>query len=53
MKNLLLSEDQLKLIADAVWMRQRCFVAGDRRFKEYGEMLDTLLENMDYIPQRF
>jgi hypothetical protein len=53
MKNLSLSEDQLKLLADAIWMRQRCFIAGDRRFKEYGAMLDTLLEDMDYTPQRF
>lgn len=52
MKNLELSEDQIKLLADALWMRQRCFIAGDRRFKEYGAMLDTLLEGMDYKPQR-
>ena len=52
MKNLELTEDQIKLLADALWMRQRCFIAGDRRFKEYGEMLDTLLEGMDYKPQR-
>ena len=52
MKNLELSEDQIKLLADALWMRQRCFIAGDRRFKEYGEMLNTLLEGMDYTPQR-
>jgi hypothetical protein len=52
MKNLSLSEDQIKLLADAVWMRQRCFVAGDKRFKEYGAMLDTLLEGIDYTPQR-
>jgi hypothetical protein len=53
MKNLELSEDQIKLLADALWMRQRCFIAGDRRFKEYGAMLDTLLEDMDYKPKRF
>ena len=52
MKNLSLSEDQIKLLADALWMRQRCFVAGDKRFKEYGEMLETLLEDMNYTPQR-
>jgi len=52
MKNLELSEDQLKLLADALWMRQRCFIAGDRRFKEYGEMLNTLLEGVNYKPQR-
>jgi hypothetical protein len=52
MKNLSLSEEQIKLLADAIWMRQRCFVAGDKRFKEYGEMLNTLLEDMDYVPNR-
>ena len=53
MKNLELSEDQIKLLADAIWMRQRCFVAGDRRFKEYGKILEELLEGMEYTPQRF
>jgi hypothetical protein len=53
MKNLSLSEDQIKLLADALWMRQRCFVAGDKRFKEYGLMLDELLDGMDYRPKRF
>ena len=52
MKILSLSEEQIKLLADAVWMRQRCFIAGDRRFKEYGAMLDELLEDMNYIPTR-
>jgi hypothetical protein len=52
MKNLSLSEEQIKLLADAIWMRQRCFVAGDKRFKEYGAMLDTLLKDMDYTPNR-
>lgn len=53
MKNLSLSEEKIKLLADAIWMRQRCFVAGDRRFKEYGSMLEELLEGMDYTPGRF
>ena len=53
MKNLTLSENQIKLLADAIWMRQRCFVAGDKRFREYGAMLDVLLEGMDYTPSRF
>jgi len=52
MKNLSLSEDQIKLLADAIWVRQRCFIAGDRRFKEYGHMLETLLEGIDYTPGR-
>jgi hypothetical protein len=52
MKTLTFTEDQLKLLADALWMRQRCFIAGDRRFKEYGAMLDELLEDMNYTPKR-
>ena len=53
MKTLTLTEDQIKLLADAVWMRQRCFIAGDKRFKEYGTMLDELLEGIDYTPSRY
>ncbi len=53
MKNIELSEEQIKLLADEVWMRQRCFIAGDKRFKEYGAMLDTLLEGTEYTPKRF
>lgn len=53
MKNLSLSEEKIKLLADAVWMRQRCFIAGDKRFKDYGKILEELLEGMNYTPQRF
>lgn len=53
MKTLNLTEDQIKLLVDAVWMRQRCFIAGDKRFKEYGIMLDELTKDIDYIPSRF
>jgi hypothetical protein len=34
-------------------MQYGCFIAGDRRFKEYGSMLDALLEGMEYTPKRF
>ena len=53
MKYLTLSEEQAKLLADAVWIRQRCFIAGDRRFREYGEMLDEILKDIDYTPSRY
>ena len=53
MKNLSLSEEQVKLLADAIWMRQRCFIAGDKRFKEYGKMLENLLEGIEYTPSRY
>jgi hypothetical protein len=52
MKTLTFTEDQIKLLADAVWVRQRCFIAGDRRFREYGKMLDTILKDIDYTPNR-
>jgi len=53
MKTLTLTEEQIKLMADALWMRQRCFIAGDKRFKEYGKMLDELLEGIEYTPSRY
>ena len=52
MKTLTINEDQVKLLADALWMRQRCFIAGDKRFKEYGVMLETILGDIDYTPSR-
>jgi hypothetical protein len=47
------SEYELKLLADAVWTRQRHFIAGDRRFKEYGAFLDEIRELVDYKPGVF
>jgi hypothetical protein len=52
MKTLTLTEDQIKLLADAVWMRQRRFIAGDRRFREYGELLEEMLKDIDHTPSR-
>lgn len=52
MKEFKFTEDQVKLLADAVWMRQRCFIAGDKRFKEYGEILNEFLKDSDYVPTR-
>lgn len=53
MKTITLTEEQVKLLADAVWMRQRCFIAGDKRFKEYGTMLEDILGDLDYMPSRY
>ena len=47
------SDYELKLLAGAVWMRQRCFIAGDRRFREYGVLLDKIRERIDYVPGVF
>ena len=53
MKTLALTEQEIKLLADAIWLRQRRFIAGDRRFKEYGVILNTLLDGMNYTPSSF
>ena len=52
MKEFTFTEEQVKMLADAVWMRQRCFIAGDRKFKEYGAILDQFLEDINYTPSR-
>lgn len=52
MKEFSFTEEQVKLLADAVWMRQRCFIAGDKKFKEYGEILSEVLKDINYIPKR-
>ena len=52
MKEFKFTEEQVKLMADAIWMRQRCFIAGDKRFREYGAILDEFLKDMEYVPTR-
>jgi len=47
------SDYELQLLADAIWMRQRRFIAGDRRFREYGVILDEIRERIDYVPGIF
>ena len=47
------SDYELKLLADAVWTRQRHFIAGDRRFREYGALLDEIRQIVDYKPGVF
>ena len=48
-----LNDYEKQRLADAVWLRQRCFIAGDRMFQEYGKLLDEMLEGMNYVPGRF
>jgi len=47
------SEYELKLLADAVWIRQRHFIAGDRRFREYGTLLNEIQQIVNYKPGAF
>ena len=47
-----LTEQEKRKLAEAFWRRQRCFIAGDRQFNEYGEILDEILEDLNYVPGR-
>jgi len=47
------SEYELRLIADAIWKRQRRFIAGDRKFKEYEAPLDEITKLVNYVPGAF
>jgi hypothetical protein len=47
------SEYELRLLADAVWVRQRHHIAGDRKFKEYGTLLNEIQKLVDYQPGVF
>ena len=50
--NILCQEDY-KLIIDALWKRQRCFIAGDRMYKEYGSLIDEMERRQSAaIPRR-
>jgi len=42
------TNEELELMIDAIWKRQRCFIAGDRRFKEYGAILRKLRGLLPY-----
>ena len=42
--------DEKRKLAEAIWRRQRSFIAGDRQFNEYGQLLDEVLEEFNYIP---
>ena len=44
------TNEELELMIDAIWKRQRCFIAGDRRFREYGAILEKL---RGILPYRF
>lgn len=47
------TEKEKRMLAESIWRRQRSFIAGDKQFKEYGELLDDVLANLgDYVPGR-
>ena len=47
-----LTTREKEMLSEAVWRCQRRFIAGDKLFNEYGQMLDEILEGMDYVPGR-
>jgi len=44
--------EERRMLSEAIWRRQRSFIAGDKQFNEYGKMLDEVLDGIDYIPGR-
>jgi hypothetical protein len=44
--------EERRMLSEAIWRRQRAFIAGDKQFNEYGKMLDEVLNGIDYIPGR-
>lgn len=44
------TEEEKRMFAEALWRRQRCFIAGDKMFRNYDELLSELLTDFDYIP---
>jgi len=48
------TQHEIELMIDAIWMRQRCFIAGDKRFQEYGKLLDVFMaQRPDYTPGKY
>jgi len=48
MEEPIFSDDEIELLIEASWKRQRCFIAGDRRFREYGAILNKLRGMIPY-----
>ena len=44
------TEEEKRMFAEALWRRQRCFIAGDKMFKNYEALLNEVLEEIDYLP---
>ena len=42
------TNQELEMMIDAIWKRQHHFIAGDRRYKEYGAILEKLRERLPY-----
>ena len=38
------SRKEREMLAEAIWRRQRCYIAGDKLFNEYGLLLSVVLD---------
>ena len=48
------TDQEIELLIDAVWMRQRSFIAGDKRFREYSNLLEQFMKQKpDYTPGQY
>ena len=46
------TEEEQRMLAEALWKKQRSFIAGDRMFKSYEKLLNEVLSQVNYIPGR-
>ena len=46
------TEEEQRMLAEALWKKQRSFIAGDRMFKSYEKLLNEVLEDFNYVPGR-
>ncbi len=46
------TEEEHRMLAEALWKKQRSFIAGDRMFKLYEKLLNEVLDQVDYVPGR-
>ena len=48
------TQKELEIMIDAIWLRQRCYIAGDVKFRECGELLDEAIANHPtYVPGKY
>jgi len=46
------TEEEQRMLAEALWRRQRCFISGDKMYRSYEKLLNEVLEDFNYIPGR-
>tara|TARA_B100000609_G_C17206629_1_gene431323 strand:- start:510 stop:683 length:174 start_codon:yes stop_codon:yes gene_type:complete len=44
-------KEDYRLILDALWKRQRCYIAGDKMFKHYGSIISEVERRSEMVKQ--